>query len=330
MVFSISFTNFYYSYFHYRLHDCFEQNSYIKDLRGWLSQEKSSLKDLSFHKERLALVREMTNLNTKKVVDSRTFIRPKKHSRSNLEVLNDKYFDFDTNSSILGNIVNEAESSSSTLKLSDSCNLTCNNSISSLQIKKDADSITTLSFDLSQPTRNNMFERITTTTSSLDCLQNMSPPSLVNSMSSSTFMNLMESSIIKNDPVLREIRDADYSESMLQDYNLPLFQSLTDSCCSINSYGSESFNKQEALEAKLDKIYKKTVSNDNHNPLSVTYTETDFDNTFVVEDNRQNSLDTTYTSCYTSVLDNTYSKDSYNSNDNDDDYNINSDIGITL
>lgn len=90
-----------------------------------------------------------------------------------------------------------------------------------------------LSFDLSQPTNTSIFEKILAEAPGIDSFQNMSPPSLVNSMCSSTFTTLMDSSFIKNDPVLREIRDTDYSETvLLQDSDPPMFQSITDSFCS--------------------------------------------------------------------------------------------------
>lgn len=72
-----------------------------------------------------------------------------------------------------------------------------------------------LHFDLSQPTTTSIFDKMLAEAPGLESFQNMSPPSLINSMCSSTFTTLMESSYIKNDPVLREIRDADYSETVL-------------------------------------------------------------------------------------------------------------------
>lgn len=94
-----------------------------------------------------------------------------------------------------------------------------------------------LEFDLSQPLQNNTFESILKyTCDGADSFQNMSPPSLVNSMCSSTFQNLMENSYIKNDPALCEIRDADYTEIiLLDDADPPLFQSMIDSCASTDS-----------------------------------------------------------------------------------------------
>lgn len=94
------------------------------------------------------------------------------------------------------------------------------------------DSAKPLNFDLSQPTSTSIFDKIFADAPMMDSFQNMSPPSLVNSMCSSTFTTLMENSFIKNDPVLREIRDTDYSETvLLQDGDPPMFQSFTDNFC---------------------------------------------------------------------------------------------------
>lgn len=105
-------------------------------------------------------------------------------------------------------------------------------------------------FDLSQPTSLHNFDSFLLHNADVDSFQNMSPPSLVNSMCSSTFANLMESSFIKNDPVLREIRDKDFTETaMLQDIEAPMFQSITESCSSLNSDSPESFLKKVSRES---------------------------------------------------------------------------------
>lgn len=102
-----------------------------------------------------------------------------------------------------------------------------------------------LSFDLSQPSNSYYFENMLANIRDNDSFQNMSPPSLVNSICSTTFANLMESSFIKNDPVLREIRDTDFTENiLLQDSEAPMFHSITESCSSLNSDTPESFLKK--------------------------------------------------------------------------------------
>lgn len=102
-----------------------------------------------------------------------------------------------------------------------------------------------LHFDLNQPSSVNIFDNILMNASDVDSFQNMSPPSLVNSMCSSTFTNLMENSFIKNDPILREIRDADYSaEILMHDSEPQLYQSFTESCSSLNSDSAENFLKR--------------------------------------------------------------------------------------
>lgn len=102
-----------------------------------------------------------------------------------------------------------------------------------------------LSFDLTQPSNSYYFDNVLANIRETDSFQNMSPPSLVNSICSTTFANLMENSFIKNDPILREIRDTDFTESiLLQDSEAPMFQSITESCSSLNSDTPESFLKK--------------------------------------------------------------------------------------
>ncbi|CAH1124634.1 unnamed protein product [Ceutorhynchus assimilis] len=123
-----------------------------------------------------------------------------------------------------------------------------------------------LQFDLSQPTSHNFDSFILS--ADADSFQNMSPPSLVNSLCSSTFANLMENSFIKNDPVLREIRDKDFTETaLLQDIEAPMFQSITESCSSLNSDSPESFVKRVSGRNNImsDTITIIDSSNDNKN-----------------------------------------------------------------
>ncbi|KAF7271011.1 hypothetical protein GWI33_016071 [Rhynchophorus ferrugineus] len=142
-----------------------------------------------------------------------------------------------------------------------------------------------LHFDLSQPTSLSYFESML---NSGDNFQNMSPPSLVNSLCSSTFANLMENSFIKNDPVLREIRDKDFTETvMLEDMEAPMFQSISESCCSINSDTPESFLKKVSFNSTLTANTEENVENsgetDNHN-LNKTYDNINVDTETKSED----------------------------------------------
>lgn len=110
-----------------------------------------------------------------------------------------------------------------------------------------------LHFDLTQPmTCSRIFDNIAKNAPDNDSFQNMSPPSLINSMCSSTFTAAMDSSIIRNDPVLREIRTADYKAEPLM---LQSLQSLTESYSSINSDSAENYLRRtlpQLLSAKND------------------------------------------------------------------------------
>ncbi|XP_044748292.1 uncharacterized protein LOC123309306 [Coccinella septempunctata] len=78
-----------------------------------------------------------------------------------------------------------------------------------------------LEFDLTQSVTTCYFDRIAANVENEDTFQNESLPSLVNSMCSSTFTNLMESSFIKNDPVLKQICDTDFTASILSQGSEP-------------------------------------------------------------------------------------------------------------
>lgn len=179
-----------------------------------------------------------------KFIDSRTFTRPKKrYSRPSIEKYNEELFDLnisENNPSLIAAKLQEME-----LDNDDSYK------ILNSQPKP-------LNFDLSQPTNTSMFEQILADAPMMDSFQNMSPPSLVNSMCSSTFTTLMENSYIKNDPVLREIRDTDYSETiLLEDSDPPMFQSVTDSLCSEKT---ESFIKK-ALQTTYSHLEERESAN---------------------------------------------------------------------
>lgn len=108
-----------------------------------------------------------------------------------------------------------------------------------------------LQFDLHQPISLHNFDSFMFS-SQMSSFQNMSPPSLANySLCSSTFSSLMENSVIKNDPILREIRDKDFMESsLLQDTDPPMFQSLSESCCISNNDTPEAFLERVHSESQ--------------------------------------------------------------------------------
>ncbi|KRT81815.1 hypothetical protein AMK59_6335 [Oryctes borbonicus] len=207
------------------------------DLNQWLHEDISKKpNDMHFYSNYLSSLREASE--PKKVIDSRTFTRPKKrYTRPSIERYTEEVFDR-RSSSTEDVLQQEIENYMSASK--------CNDPLNSSIISDDSNSKYTYSkplhFDLTQPSSTNIFDNILMNASDVDSFQNMSPPSLVNSMCSSTFTNLMENSFIKNDPVLREIRDADYSgEILLHDTEPQLYQSFTESCSSLNSDSAENF-----------------------------------------------------------------------------------------
>lgn len=237
------------------------RDSNVKDLKTWLYRDTTHLKDYNFYNNHLNLTRELAELDTKKMIDSRTFTRPKKRFlRPSIETYNDGYFGM---AKLETDSVIEKCESNRTLQLDDAQDVTFCDEVSSGQ--------TPLKFDLSQPVNTNIFDKIVLTSSvDVDSFQNMLPPSLINSMCSSTFTNLMENSMIKNDPLLREISVEDYTEAMLQDYDPPVFRSITDSCSSINLDNPDSFIKQNS-GGTLNGIYKKSVVGGTEFSLNETF-----------------------------------------------------------
>lgn len=198
----------------------------INNLRTWLYS------NINYSHEELlpSNSNELENDNQKQF-DSRTFTRPKKRfMRPSIEKYNEIVYGTGNRST---NDLNSSRESMS------DCG------ISSDTGKLPAyEPIQPLSFDLSQPSNSYYFDMLANAKDT-DYFQSMSPPSLVNSICSTTFANLMESSFIKNDPILREIRDTDFTESiLLQDSEAPMFQSITESCSSLNSDTPESFLKK--------------------------------------------------------------------------------------
>ncbi|KAJ8911459.1 hypothetical protein NQ315_013563 [Exocentrus adspersus] len=203
--------------------------------------------------------------DTQKNIDSRTFTRPKKRfTRPSIE----RY-----NKEVYGNSKDMQYESPEQLNKS--------NHVGIIQeiTEPIATPIQPLNFDLTQPTNSYYFENVLANSAEIDSFQNMSPPSLVNSMCSSTFANLMESSFIKNDPILREIRDTDYTDTvLLQDSEPPMFQSITESCSSINSDTPEiSFNGTFRKNATKD-IDKSDESTRSPNPTYETPLNNDLEN----------------------------------------------------
>lgn len=124
-----------------------------------------------------------------------------------------------------------------------------------------------LQFDLHQPISVHNFDSFMFS-SQMSSFQNMSPPSLVNySLCSSTFSSLMENSVIKNDPILREIRDKDFMQSsLLQDTDPPMFQSLSESCFISNT---------DTPEAFLERVSQNCTSETNESCTDRTFVNQD-------------------------------------------------------
>lgn len=218
----------------------------VTDLRSWLHND--DIKDEEYFLSTIKSPNE-----SQKNFDSRTFTRPKKRfTRPSIEKYNEEVYGSSNDA--------QNESSHHSRK---------SNNISNSIIQEISEPTATaakpLNFDLTQPTNSYYFENILANSAEIDSFQNMSPPSLVNSMCSSTFANLMDSSFIKNDPVLREIRDTDYTETvLLQDSEPPMFQSITESCSSINSDTPESFLKKISFNSGT---FRKNTAKELHSSL---------------------------------------------------------------
>nr|CAI5858032.1 unnamed protein product [Callosobruchus analis] len=225
-------------------------------------------------------------------IDTRTFTRPKKRfTRPSIEKYNDE---------VWVNVMKDSNSYKEGIS-------------GGTPINEDNETAKPVAFDLTLPAKSHYFDNILSNNASvnIDSFQNMSPPSLVNSLCSSTFANLMESSFINNDPELKKIRDTDYSETVyLQDVEPPTFYSMSESCTSISSDTPEGFLKKaylngtctfrknsiQNLESSADEIQSngtltgsgelsknglekdspqnKTISNVENNNMTTTYSRT--------------------------------------------------------
>ncbi|CAG9856554.1 unnamed protein product [Phyllotreta striolata] len=181
---------------------CSTKSSDGTDLQDWIRNEPDSNITQSA-------------MDFQKNIDTRTFTRPKKRfSRPSLDQYNEFY-----------------ASSSETVTLGP-------DSRGAIAEEPSDGDRPKAKFDLSLPSSPFYFKNLATD-AMIDSFMNASPPSLANSLCSSTFANLMESSVIKNDPILRGIRDADYSNFIL-DSETPMIQSLE----SISSENADSFWKK--------------------------------------------------------------------------------------
>nr|XP_022901429.1 probable serine/threonine-protein kinase DDB_G0282963 isoform X1 [Onthophagus taurus] len=205
-----------------------------------------------------------SELLDKKFLDTRTYTRPKKRFlRPSIEQFNEQY--------------------SEAVKYDDTLQETYYHPSGAIT-SNIIDTTKPLYFDLSQPASCTIFDNIMSSSLNVDSFQNMSPPSLINSMCSSTFTNLMENSYIKNDPVLREIRDADYSGEVFLNHSgeeIFMQKSISESCSSLNSDSAENFLKRTLPTLPN---YHATVTND------FTISNSDMSDTTVIM--RESSDDT--------------------------------------
>lgn len=232
-----------------------------EELRTWLYADVYSLNE-KLRKSFSPSIKSEVKLESEKIFDSRTFTRPKKrYSRPSIEKYNEELYGSQNEHSI---------PAGTPQSLSDTFDL---KRIDHDTVKEEQN-VRPLSFDLNQQTSSFYFDNILANASDIDSFQNMSPPSLVNSMCSSTFTNLMENSYIKNDPLLREIRDTDFTETiLLQDAVEPtLIQSFTESCSSLNSDTPENFLRKLSLNASFKKSLLKDLDDYGCEMQNDTYT----------------------------------------------------------
>lgn len=182
--------------------------------------------------------------DTKKPVDTRTFTRPKKRiSRPSLESINDSY-----NASYNTKIDLES------IKIPE-------NPFSNFSTRNDV-SISTgpLHFKLSDPVMNHSFDKILLTSSDrYDSFQNMSPPSLMNSLCSSQFTTLMDTSLsvsqtsVPNDNFLSDSSDHIFFKSnhSQESFN----ESLPQLRISTESVDLEKLDASSSSENQMKKFY---------------------------------------------------------------------------
>lgn len=210
--------------------------------------------DLDFHNSQMSLVEELSRLSSTQSIDTRTFTRPKKKfTRPSIEQCNE--------------IFNASKNSMSELEVrphENGAQLT-----SSLEAPQ---------FDLTQPVLKNPFDNIFLNCNGADSFINMDPPSLVNSMCSSTFTNPMERSVTKED----EMKSSGYSEQiLLQDTEQPIFRSFAESCSSFSS-----------------DIYEDFLRKSNHNNFAVREELLKSDGSM---DSSKNTLDETVLGTYKTI-----------------------------
>lgn len=182
---------------------------YTGDLTNWLHQDFNTVEDD---------ISELESLNTearKNIVDTRTFTRPKKRiSRPSLEQLTEGcYSQSSSKTSITGSyhdvsklsLTEESsnESYHSDYLLSNTNSVTGNNVAAPVQFK------------LSEPVNISFDKILANAGESLDSFTNMSPPSLMNSLCSSTFTNLMDSGYVNQPEIVPNVND-DLSMRIMQ------------------------------------------------------------------------------------------------------------------
>lgn len=245
-------------HFYCRLHKPVVSKPSVVDLHKWLYEDFYLPKDLEFHSNHLSLIREISKMNTKKSIDTRTFTRPKKKlNRPSIDAYNEELFQ---RSSVSDSLLKDVDSFKSLpeMNVEEASTSFSENEPSSILGKP-------LQFDLSQPISINVFDNILSRSKGFDSFQNMSPPSLVNSMCSSTFTNPMENSYIKME--LPESNNVDYSEQvLLQDSEPSLFQSFTESCSSLNSDTSENLRRKTL--SSFNGTFRKNSSKDVYKSLN--------------------------------------------------------------
>lgn len=132
--------------------------------------------------------RDYDKMDSKKIIDTRTFTRPKKRiSRPSLEQFTEGYFMHDHSRNLSTDCISENSSKSSVN------DFLCENNAQSDSTNSLGNMLNTsgpVHFKLSEPVYNSSFDRILATAKNcIDSFQNMSPPSLINSLCSSSMMD---------------------------------------------------------------------------------------------------------------------------------------------
>lgn len=175
-------------------------NPFIGDLKQWLYEDFNKI-DCS--NSSAFILSDTAKIDSRKFIDTRTFTRPKKRiNRPSLEQFADSCYTYGSSRSHSSDNFHETLSKFGMHSLSEDL------SNDSIPIEHNFSETTPIHFKVSEPVSNSVFDKILATANdSIDSFQNMSPPSLMDSLCSSTFTTLMDSGYVNQDHVPNDNND---------------------------------------------------------------------------------------------------------------------------